>query len=60
MLALRDVQAALKVIGYGASVTEQKNELRAAGRAYGVVYDQDSPSVMERVKDKFDIRAQKP
>src|SRR5580692_1577234 len=60
MLAFTGVATGMKVLDMEANAGYSTELLaRAVGRT-GVVYAQDSAAVMERVKDKFDIRAQKP
>jgi predicted methyltransferase len=60
MLAFTGIDSGMKVLDMGAGAGYSTELLaRAAGPA-GVVYAQESAAVMERVKDKFDIRAEKP
>jgi predicted methyltransferase len=50
----------MKVLDMGAGAGYSTELLARAVGAGGVVYAQESAAVMERVKDKFDIRAQNP
>ena len=61
MLAFTEVKMGMKVLDMEASAGYSTELLARAVGPYGVVYAQDSAAVIERfVKDKFDIRAQKP
>jgi predicted methyltransferase len=60
MLAFTGVAAGMKVLDMEANAGYSTELLARAVGPTGVVYAQDSAAVMERVKDKFDIRAQKP
>jgi len=61
MLAFTEVKTGMKVLDMEASAGYSTELLARAVGASGVVYAQDSAAVIERfVKDKFDIRAQKP
>ncbi|MBX9649408.1 MAG: class I SAM-dependent methyltransferase [Xanthobacteraceae bacterium] len=61
MLAFTGVQAGMKVLDMEASAGYSTELLARAVGPTGTVYAQDSAAVIERfVKDKFDIRAQKP
>jgi predicted methyltransferase len=61
MLAFTGVQVGMKVLDMEASAGYSTELLARAVGPTGVVYAQDSAAVIERfVKDKFDIRAQKP
>jgi len=61
MLAFTGVQAGMKVLDMEASAGYSTELLARAVGPSGTVYAQDSAAVIERfVKDKFDIRAQKP
>jgi predicted methyltransferase len=61
MLAFTGVQTGMKVLDMEASAGYSTELLARAVGPTGVVYAQDSAAVIERfVKDKFDIRAQKP
>jgi predicted methyltransferase len=61
MLAFTGVKAGMKVLDMEANAGYSTELLARAVGATGVVYAQDSAEVIERVvKDKFDIRAQKP
>ena len=61
MLAFTDVKAGMKVLDMEASAGYSTELLARAVGPTGIVYAQDSAAVIERiVKDKFDIRAQKP
>jgi predicted methyltransferase len=60
MLAFTGVQNGMKVLDMGAGAGYSTELLaRAVGTAAGMVYAQGSAVVMERVKDKFDLRAEK-
>ena len=61
MLAFTGVKAGMKVLDMEAGAGYSTELLARAVGPTGVVYAQDSAAVIERfVKDKFDIRAQKP
>ena len=61
MLAFTGVKAGMKVLDMEASAGYSTELLARAVGPTGAVYAQDSAAVIERfVKDKFDIRAQKP
>jgi len=60
MLAFTGVENGMKVLDMGAGAGYSTELLARSVGAQGVVYAQESPAVMERVKDKFDIRAEKP
>jgi predicted methyltransferase len=61
MLAFAAVKPGMKVLDMEASAGYSSELLARAVAPTGVVYAQDSADVVERfVKDKFDIRAQKP
>jgi len=61
MLAFAGVKAGMKVLDMEASAGYSTELLARTVGPTGVVYAQDSAAVIERfVKDKFDIRAQKP
>jgi predicted methyltransferase len=60
MLAFADVTNGMKVLDMEANAGYSTELLARAVGPTGVVYAQDSAAVMERVKDKFDIRAQTP
>jgi predicted methyltransferase len=61
MLAFTGVRTGMKVLDMEASAGYSTELLARAVGPSGVVYAQDSAAVIERfVKDKFDIRAQKP
>jgi predicted methyltransferase len=60
MLAFTGVTSGMKVEDMEAGAGYSTELLARAVGPGGVVYAQDSAAVMERVKDKFDIRAQKP
>jgi predicted methyltransferase len=60
MLAFADVTSGMKVLDMEANAGYSTELIARAVGPTGVVYAQDSAAVMERVKDKFDIRAQKP
>jgi predicted methyltransferase len=61
MLAFADVKAGMKVLDMEANAGYSTELLARTVGPAGVVYAQDSAAVIERfVKDKFDIRAQKP
>lgn len=61
MLAFTGVRTGMKVLDMDANAGYSTELLARAVGSNGVVYAQDSAAVIERfVKDKFDIRAQKP
>src|SRR5882757_7619263 len=61
MLAFTEVKTGMKVLDMEASAGYSTELLARAVGPSGIVYAQDSAAVIERfVKDKFDIRAQKP
>lgn len=61
MLAFTDVRTGMKVLDMEASAGYSTELLARAVGPTGTVYAQDSAAVIERyVKDKFDLRAQKP
>jgi predicted methyltransferase len=60
MLAFTGVASGMKVLDMGAGAGYSTELLARAVGSNGVVYAQESAMVMERVKDKFDIRAQNP
>src|SRR5437762_939375 len=61
MLGFTEVKTGMKVLDMEASAGYSTELLARAVGPSGVVYAQDSAAVIERVvKDKFDIRAQKP
>jgi predicted methyltransferase len=61
MLAFTGVRTGMKVLDMEASAGYSTELLARAVGPTGIVYAQDSAAVIERfVKDKFDIRAQKP
>ena len=61
MLAFTGVRPGMKVLDMEASAGYSTELLARAVGPSGIVYAQDSAAVIERfVKDKFDIRAQKP
>jgi predicted methyltransferase len=60
MLAFTGVKPGMKVLDMEASGGYSTELLARAVAPDGVVYAQDSAAVIERLKDKFDIRAQKP
>src|SRR5882757_5639617 len=61
MLAFTGVKTGMKVLDMEASAGYSTELLARAVGPAGIVYAQDSAAVIERfVKDKFDIRAQKP
>ena len=61
MLAFTGVMTGMKVLDMEASAGYSTELLARAVGPSGIVYAQDSAAVIERfVKDKFDIRAQKP
>ena len=60
MLAFAGVRPGMKVFDMEAGAGYSTELLARAVAPGGTVYAQDSAAVMERIKDKFDIRAQKP
>src|SRR5260370_40189402 len=61
MLAFAGVQAGMKILDMEASAGYSTELLARTVAPAGTVYAQDSAAVIERfVKDKFDLRAQKP
>jgi predicted methyltransferase len=60
MLAFAGVKPGMKVFDMEAGAGYSTELLARAVGPTGIVYGQDSAAVMERIKDKFDIRAQKP
>jgi predicted methyltransferase len=60
LLAFTGIKAGMKVLDMGAGAGYSSELLARAVGAGGGVYAQESAAVMERVKDKFDIRAQNP
>ena len=58
MLAFSGVKNGMKVLDMGAGAGYSTELLARSVGAQGSVYAQESAAVMERVKDKFDIRAQ--
>jgi predicted methyltransferase len=58
MLAFSDVKTGMKVLDMGAGAGYSTELLARSVGAQGSVYAQESAAVMERVKDKFDLRAQ--
>jgi predicted methyltransferase len=60
MLTFTGVGSGMKVLDMGAAAGYSTELLARAVGGSGVVYAQESAAVMERVKDKFDIRAEKP
>jgi len=60
MLAFTGVMPGMKVLDMGAGAGYSTELLARAVGPGGAVYAQESAAVMERVKDKFDIRAQSP
>src|SRR5665213_714962 len=60
MLAFTGARPGMKVLDMGAGAGYSTELLARAVAPNGMVYAQDSVAVMERVKDKFDIRAQGP
>ena len=61
MLAFTEVKTGMKVLDMEASAGYSTELLARAVGPSGIVYAQDSAAVIERiVKDRFDIRAQKP
>ena len=60
MLAFTGAKPGMKVLDMGAGAGYSTELLARAVGPDGKVYAQESAAVMERVKDKFDIRAQNP
>src|SRR5256885_1897464 len=60
MLAFSGIKTGMKVLDMGAGAGYSTELLARAVGPDGAVYAQESAAVMERVKDKFDIRAQNP
>jgi predicted methyltransferase len=60
MLAFTGVKTGMKVLDMGAGAGYSTELLARAVGPGGTVYAQESAFVMERVKDKFDVRAQSP
>ena len=60
MLAFTGVKPGMKVLDMGAGAGYSTELLARAVGLRGAVYAQESAAVMERVKDRFDLRAQKP
>jgi predicted methyltransferase len=60
MLAFTGIKAGMKVLDMGAGAGYSTELLARAVGPGGTVYAQESSFVMERVKDKFDVRAQSP
>ncbi|MGA7805035.1 class I SAM-dependent methyltransferase [Bradyrhizobium sp.] len=60
MLAFTGVVSGMKVLDMEAGAGYSTELLARAVGPGGVVYAQDSAAVMERVKDKFDVRAKNP
>jgi predicted methyltransferase len=60
LLAFTGAKPGMKVLDMGAGAGYSTELMARAVGADGTVYAQESPLVMERVKDKFDIRAQSP
>jgi predicted methyltransferase len=60
MLAFAGVKPGMKVFDMEAGAGYSTELLARSVAPNGIVYAQDSAAVMERIKDKFDIRAQKP
>jgi predicted methyltransferase len=60
MLAFTGVKTGMKVLDMGAGGGYSTELLARAVGPRGAVYAQESALAMERLKDKFDIRAQKP
>ena len=59
-LAFAGLRPGMKVLDMGAGAGYSTELLARAVGPAGAVYAQESAAVMERVKDKFDIRAQNP
>jgi predicted methyltransferase len=60
MLAFTGAKPGMKVLDMEAGAGYSTELLARSVAPGGVVYAQDSAAVMERIKDKFDIRAQNP
>ena len=60
MLAFIGVKPGMNVLDMGAGAGYTTELLARAVGPRGAVYAQESAAVMERVKDRFDLRAQKP
>ena len=60
LLAFAGVKPGMKVLDMEAGAGYNSELLARSVAPGGIVYAQDSAAVMERIKDKFDIRAQKP
>jgi predicted methyltransferase len=60
MLAFTGIKTGMKVLDMGAGAGYSTELLARAVGPGGAVYAQESAFVMERVKDKFDVRAQSP
>jgi predicted methyltransferase len=60
MLAFAGVTSGMKVLDMGAGAGYSTELMARAVGPDGTVYGQESAAVMERVKDKFDLRAQGP
>src|SRR5437899_2342504 len=60
MLLFTGVKTGMKVLDMGAGAGYSTELLARAVGPGGGVYAQESGAVMERVKDRFDVRAQKP
>jgi len=60
MLTFTGARPGMKVLDMEAGAGYSTEILARAVAPTGVVYAQDSAAVMERIKDKFDIRAQSP
>jgi predicted methyltransferase len=60
MLAFTGARPGMKVLDMEAGAGYSTELLARAVAPGGVVYGQDSAAIMERIKDKFDIRAQSP
>jgi predicted methyltransferase len=60
LLAFTGVKSGMKVLDMGAGAGYSTELMARAVGPEGHVYAQESAAVMERVKDKFDVRAQNP
>src|ERR1700761_8222699 len=60
MLAFAGVKPGMKVFDMEAGAGYSTELLARAVGPTGIVYGQDSAAVMERIKDKFDVRAKSP
>src|SRR5260370_26053918 len=60
MLAFTSVKAGMQVLDMGAGAGYSTELVARAVGPGGGVYAQESAAVMERVKDKFDVRARQP